>query len=317
MSGRFLTAALAAGCALVVGMTLLFHGLTASSEAATLQALQSSPGSPPLRFGSDQTPLPLVYAPSAQAPLAPAPAPGSTYRFIWPADYRLVQGMWAGHRLGIDIGTPPGEPVKSVRDGRVAFAGGDPCCNYGLFVIVEHDEGWSSVYAHFSRIDVKFGDVVHQGQSLGLSGATGHVSGPHIHFELRHNGGVVNPLDYLEPRVAWQPTAELIAELRRTAQDVPPNLKGSSPSGPAVAAAAEAPARLDASTAMLLGANWMAHQEQSAYEIDAMSCTAVQSGPNWWVTCTGRVQGCRGATCSAQLSSCVFDQPRLVAAACP
>ena len=80
---------------------------------------------------SSETPPLSAFGPQANAPEAP-PAGQSQYAFIWPNDYYLVQGLWARHPLGIDLSSPEGDPVRAVRDGRVIFAGGDPCCNYGL-----------------------------------------------------------------------------------------------------------------------------------------------------------------------------------------
>jgi Peptidase family M23 len=318
LDGRWLTAASVVAALGLTAFALLFHDLTSSGSAAQppKSAASTAVGraaNPIQLFGSSATPAPVVVAP-------PAPESESPYTFIWPADYPLVQGMWAGHPLGIDIGVPYGQPVKAVRAGHVIFAGGDKCCNYGLFVIVQHDDGFASLYGHFSRIDVTYGQDIRQGEQLGLSGDTGKAFGPHVHFELHLNGSVVDPLKYLEPRVDWTPTGELIAELK--ARNNGDGVAQQSASAPALAAA-DAPAptpimnHLDAATAMLLGANALAHQETSAYELDPMSCTAAQSGPNWWVTCMGSVQGCRGPACVAQLSTCVFDQPRLIAAACP
>jgi hypothetical protein len=201
----------------------------------------------------------------------------------------------------------------------VIFAGGDPCCNYGLFVIVEHGDGWASLYAHFSQLDVNYNDAVRQGQQLGLSGGTGKVSGPHLHFELRHYGGVADPLDYLEPQRDWAVTAAFIAareQQHRPAPETTPD--GAAANEPAPVAASEdtAPNALNSLSAINLASRWLATQEQSAYYIDASWCAAAQSGPNWSISCTGQLQGCRGQACVAQLSACVFDQPRLVTAAC-
>jgi hypothetical protein len=320
VEGRWLAPGVAVACVAVVVATLLARDLTSGQASQPAQSsasnVQQHASNPLLRFGPNETPAPLAFAPLSTPALSP-------YRFMWPADYPLVQGMWAGHPLGIDIGVPYGQPVRAVRDGRVIFAGGDVCCNYGLFVIVEHADGWSSLYGHFSRIDVKFGDPVWQGQVLGLSGQTGHADGPHVHFELHLNGAVVDPLAYLEPHRYWAASADMLVEVQHPAEGGPPGAQSAaSPGGPAVAAAnapPEAPlaARLDGSTAILLGASWLAHQDDSAYEIEPMSCVAAQSGPNWWVTCIGQLQGCRGQPCLAQLTACVFDQPRLVAAECP
>ncbi len=324
-----LLAAFALGAAflLVVTATVATSGIDSGggSREPSVRALEDVARDSGLRFGSEQ-PV-LAYAPLVIAPPPPPPpaSEASPYAFIWPSDHYLVQGMWAGHPLGVDIGTPGGDPVLAVRDGRVAFAGGDPCCSYGLFVIVEHDEGWSSLYAHFSQIDVKQGDEIKQGQVIGLAGATGTATGTHVHLELRHNGGLVNPLEYLEPHRDWQVTAELLAE-RNSTPDTATAAPEQEPAGAGVAggeprsteaAPQDEDNSLNASGATMLGAQWLSRQEQSAYIIDVASCVAARSGPNWWVTCDGRLQGCpSGPACGAQLTACVFDQPRVIAAAC-
>jgi murein DD-endopeptidase MepM/ murein hydrolase activator NlpD len=117
--------------------------------------------------------------------------------FIWPAEGPISQPMSAKHPLGIDIGVNTGSRVVATRDGYVAFAGGNSCCSYGWYIVVQHDDGWSSVYGHLSAFAVSAGEQVTQGQLLGLSGDTGKSSGPHLHFEVRHWGGVVDPQEYL------------------------------------------------------------------------------------------------------------------------
>lgn len=326
-----LFAALGLGAAFlfVIAATVVASGMTSGDAPAEEAALEDLVDDPSLRVGEEFTRLGLpVYAPSPPTP-PPAPPPASAaspFAFIWPADFPLVQGMWAGHPLGADIGTWSGVPVLAVRDGRIAFAGGDPCCSYGLFVIVEHDEGWASLYAHLDKIDVKVGDEVKQGQPIGISGGTGHVTGPHLHFELRKDGGLVNPLDYLEPKREWSVTAELLAERANGQPTEAPSPTGDAgtvavagePVAPPASTAPPTPDNsLNAGTAISLGASWLARQDQSAYSIDTGLCTAAQSGPNWWVTCEGQLQGCSGRACMAQLTACVFDQPRLVAGACP
>jgi murein DD-endopeptidase MepM/ murein hydrolase activator NlpD len=108
--------------------------------------------------------------------------------------------MTATHPYGIDIAVNTGELVHAVRDGRVIFAGGDACCSYGYYVILEHDDGWTSLYAHLSAFGVAWGDHVLQGEVIGLSGETGKARGAHLHFELRSWGAPVNPISYLGPR---------------------------------------------------------------------------------------------------------------------
>ncbi len=85
----------------------------------------------------------------------------------------------------------------AVADGTVTFAGGDPCCSYGYYVIVDHHNGFETLYAHFSKIMVTTGQEVTQGEVLGLGGRTGNATGNHLHFEVHLDGAIVDPLKYL------------------------------------------------------------------------------------------------------------------------
>jgi murein DD-endopeptidase MepM/ murein hydrolase activator NlpD len=82
-------------------------------------------------------------------------------------------------------------------DGVVTFAGGDACCSYGYYVIVEHSNGLKTLYAHLRKINVKKGQAVKRGQALGVAGSTGYSTGTHLHFEVYLNGKRVNPMNYL------------------------------------------------------------------------------------------------------------------------
>ena len=99
--------------------------------------------------------------------------------------------VWQAHN-GVDYAAPTGTPVKSVGAGKVKFAGQQ--LGYGNVVQVDHAGSKSTLYAHLSRIDVKEGEAVTQGQLLGLVGATGWATGPHLHFEFKVNGMVQDPL---------------------------------------------------------------------------------------------------------------------------
>lgn len=92
---------------------------------------------------------------------------------------------WKAH-LGVDYGAPTGTPVRTVGDGVVEFAGVQN--GFGNVVIVDHGKSEETVYAHLSRIDVKAGEKVLQGENIGAVGATGWATGPHLHFEFRVNG---------------------------------------------------------------------------------------------------------------------------------
>jgi murein DD-endopeptidase MepM/ murein hydrolase activator NlpD len=98
---------------------------------------------------------------------------------------------WRAH-LGVDYAAPTGTPVRSVGDGKVTFAGTQN--GFGNVVIVSHRNNHSTVYAHLSRIKVRQGQSVNQGQYVGLVGSTGWATGPHLHFEFRVNGTHRDPL---------------------------------------------------------------------------------------------------------------------------
>ncbi len=98
---------------------------------------------------------------------------------------------------GIDLPAPLGTPAYSARSGEVVWAGWRD--GYGLLVTVAHGEGERSMYAHLSRIDVRVGVWIGQGVRVGLIGATGDATGPHLHFEVRMRGAAVDPLRALPP----------------------------------------------------------------------------------------------------------------------
>jgi hypothetical protein len=244
-----------------------------------------------------------------------APPTPTSAEFIWPAEGYIVQGMWAGHPSGIDIGANTGDPIHAVRDGKVVFAGGDPCCSYGYFIVLEHDDGWSSLYGHMSQFKVQFGDEVHQGDLIGLVGMTGKADGPHVHFELRSNGGVVDPLNYLWPRRSAPPPPPYVASDDAPSPAGPPDARAAGASEPTEAPLD--PPALAASYAIGAAINWMAGEADASYEIDASSCNATPSGPNWNVSCRAVLQGCIDLTaCSYLLSACVLSQPFLVTSIC-
>jgi hypothetical protein len=121
--------------------------------------------------------------------------------FIWPADGDITSYFGLYHPTGIDIGLSDGEaPVWASRAGVIEFAGGDACCEYGRFVIVDHGDGWRTLYGHLARVSVTAGQVVAQGELLGLGGATGQAKGKHLHFEMLRDGHYVDPLRYLAVR---------------------------------------------------------------------------------------------------------------------
>jgi len=254
----------------------------------------------------------------ATAAGATHPSPAASADFIWPVDGWIVQGMWAGHPAGIDIGANQGDPVRAVRAGTVALAGGDPCCQYGYFVVIAHDDGWSTLYGHLSAFSVKAGQQVAQGQPIGRVGTTGKSSGPHVHLELRSFGGVVNPLDYLYPRRVAPPPdpADVARVLAGRSQPALPAPRPALPPPPAPTAAKQT-GGLAPGQAAAFAANWLRNRPTATYNIDPASCVATQRGLSWAVTCLGDPIGCNGMVCTTSLTACVFEQPFLISTSCP
>jgi murein DD-endopeptidase MepM/ murein hydrolase activator NlpD len=117
---------------------------------------------------------------------------------IWPVRGPVTSGYgqrWGRLHAGIDIGAGTGVPIRSAKGGEVIFAGS--MSGYGNVVIVDHGGGFTTLYAHQSRLGSSDGQSVSQGEVIGYVGSTGHSTGPHLHFETRVNGSPRNPMNYL------------------------------------------------------------------------------------------------------------------------
>jgi murein DD-endopeptidase MepM/ murein hydrolase activator NlpD len=119
--------------------------------------------------------------------------------FIWPVGGPISSYFGPSHPLGIDVDlfSNPNAAVGAANSGTVTFAGGNACCSYGYYVVVNHGNGFETLYAHFSKIAVSTGQQVSKGQLLGYGGRTGYATGNHLHFEVHLNGKVVNPIEFL------------------------------------------------------------------------------------------------------------------------
>jgi murein DD-endopeptidase MepM/ murein hydrolase activator NlpD len=108
---------------------------------------------------------------------------------------RVYNGASAGVHSGVDFAGKTGTPILAAAPGRVVFIGPLEIC--GNTTVIDHGWGVYTRYCHQSEIDVEVGDVVQAGQAIGMVGATGRVTGPHLHWEVWVNGVQVNPLEWL------------------------------------------------------------------------------------------------------------------------
>jgi murein DD-endopeptidase MepM/ murein hydrolase activator NlpD len=152
-------------------------------DAATLQQIAADKAvkdaafahqiSQPLWSGSFRTPVPFAATDSF-------------------GTRRVFNGELASIHRGTDFHAPSGTPVLAANDGEVMIARG--MFYEGNLVVIDHGEQFSTLYMHLSRIEVKVGERVKKGQRLGLSGATGRVTGPHLHLAARWQGEYVDPV---------------------------------------------------------------------------------------------------------------------------
>lgn len=125
-------------------------------------------------------------------------ASASTGTFSWPARGTITSRYgrrWGELHTGLDIAVPRGTAVKAADSGVVSFAGWNG--GYGYCVIINHKNGYQTLYGHNSKLKVKAGQEVDKGQVIASSGSTGRSTGPHVHFEVRKNGVPQNPQRYL------------------------------------------------------------------------------------------------------------------------
>jgi murein DD-endopeptidase MepM/ murein hydrolase activator NlpD len=135
---------------------------------------------------------------AAAAASVSTPRVASSSGFIWPVHGVVTSGFgwrWGRMHEGIDIAVSSGTPVVSAASGTVIVAGW--MGGYGNLIVVDHGNGIATAYGHNTSVTVGVGQSVAQGQLIAYSGNTGHSTGPHVHFEVRVNGGAVDPFGYL------------------------------------------------------------------------------------------------------------------------
>jgi murein DD-endopeptidase MepM/ murein hydrolase activator NlpD len=148
----------------------------------------------PIGSTSHQPPPVQTSAPPAAARVAFTP--DGPAAFAWPISGRVIADFGAtsngGHNDGINIAAPEGTPIHAAAAGTVSYAGNE-LKGYGNLVLIRHDNGYVTAYAHAERMLVARGDTVTKGQVIAYAGATGDVTSPQLHFEIRQGIKPLNP----------------------------------------------------------------------------------------------------------------------------
>ena len=165
------------------------------AEPAKVAAAKPAPAAAPQKVAAAE-PVKVTREPESTASLPAQPAAASA-DFRWPARGRVISGFGgSGSNEGINIAVPDGTPVKAAEAGTVAYAGSE-VKGYGNLVLIRHDNGYVSAYAHNGEIEVKRGQKVSRGQTIAKSGQSGNVTSPQLHFEIRKGSTPVDPMKYL------------------------------------------------------------------------------------------------------------------------
>lgn len=188
-SGDTLTS-LAAKYKVTVEEIINYKGNSLTSVDAQLAVGQ------PLVIPNGTKPAPAQPVVVYESTAVPTTAQIGSGNFVWPTSGSINQRYWSGH-AAIDLGGWTGSPVKAADGGYVAVATGGWNGGYGNHVIIDHGNGFVTLYAHLNSIYVKPGENVTRGQQIGSIGNSGNSTGPHLHFEIRYQGAQRNPLNYL------------------------------------------------------------------------------------------------------------------------
>ena len=182
------------------------NGLDASNSAPAA-AVASRPAEPP----AAEAPWYDWLMPSA--PPAADAAPEAN--FLWPVEGRVISPFGdnpnGGRNDGINISATRGAPVRAAEAGDITYVGNE-LKSYGNLILIRHDNGFVTAYAHTDGVHVKRGERVERGQVIGSAGDTGDVSEVQLHFELRQGTRPVDPTPYLVAPVPAQDSTERLAE---------------------------------------------------------------------------------------------------------
>ena len=166
-----------------------------SNEAPLIAPTQPSRAGTPVASA-----VPITPAPKTPRKNFIAPTLSASDGFNWPLSGEVLQEFGPAergvHNDGVNIAADMGTPIQTAAPGTVAYVG-ENLKSFGTLVLVKHDGGYISAYAHLAEVSVTEGDVVGKGQQLGLVGTTGTVDSPQLHFEIRRNRAPINPRELI------------------------------------------------------------------------------------------------------------------------
>jgi murein DD-endopeptidase MepM/ murein hydrolase activator NlpD len=157
----------------------------------------------PAASGTTTTEVLPAPAPEPVVAAVPQPEPRAEALFAWPVQGPVLSSFGSKpgglNNDGINIGAARGTPVVAAENGVVVYAGNE-IPGFGNLILIRHADGWATAYAHNDKLLVAKGDSVARGQPIAQVGATGSVTEPQSHFEIRKGNEPVDPLSYLSPR---------------------------------------------------------------------------------------------------------------------
>ena len=169
-------------------------------QAEAAPAADRAPAKTEDKIVAEQAP-----APAETEPVAAAPADATMPAMRWPVRGKIISAYGSKpnglKNEGINIAVPEGTSIRAAESGVVAYAGNE-LKGYGNLVLIRHDGGWVTAYAHASELLVKRGDTVKRGDIIAKAGRTGSVSSPQLHFEVRKGATAMDPIKYLSDSTA-------------------------------------------------------------------------------------------------------------------
>ena len=192
---------------IVPGQVLFIPGRSQSTATVTIDPPTRQPQAKPAQIANagpvrmpENTAAPRAAATPATLPEAAMPPPLASGGFLWPTKGKIISrfGSKGGglQNDGINIAAPRGSIVVAAQSGTIIYAGTE-VGGFGRLLLIKHDDGWTTAYAHNDELLVKRGDKVARGEAIARVGSSGNVDEPQLHFELRRNTKAINPEPHL------------------------------------------------------------------------------------------------------------------------